>query len=945
MLRALIVEFPPMRTAILSISWCLLGWIAAGAADTKAPPVTPTQAEFFESRIRPILAEHCWSCHGAKKQKSGLRLDSREAILAGSDSGPVAKPGDPANSPLIEAIRYQGETKMPPDGKKLKPREIEALTAWVKIGLPWPKAVGADPAAGPAWKKHWAFQPVTRPTIPRVKDGRWPATAVDRFILARLEQRALTPSAGADRRTLIRRVTFDLIGLPPTPEEVAAFEADRSPAAFARVVDRLLASPHYGERWGRYWLDVARYADTKGYVFFQESTFPWAYTYRDYVIRALNDDLPYDNFLLQQLVADQLPLGEDRRPLTALGFLTLGGRFMNNAQDILDDRIDVVTRGLLGLTVTCARCHDHKFDPIPTRDYYSLYGVFASCDEPTVPPLFEAPPRTPAYEAFARELRAREQKLTSFVKAKHDELVKLAKTRAAEYMLAANAARGQPTTADFMLIADGSDLNPKMLLRWQVYLERSRKTHHPVLAPWHAFASLAEKDFAAQAKLVQARLFGRLDPARPLNPLVTKAFAGPPPVTLADVAARYSKLLNDVDKSWLEQEATNQKSKIENRKSRLADPAQEEVRQVFYGANSPPNVTMLANGDLDLLPDRASQAKLQELRKAVETWRASGAAAPPRAMVLEDLPTPYAPRVFLRGNPNNLGPAVPRRFLSVLAGDKSRPFEHGSGRLDLAQAIVDPKNPLTARVMVNRIWLHHFGTGLVRTPADFGLRSLPPTHPELLDYLATYFMDNGWSIKKLHRLIVLSAVYQQQSNDRSDCKRLDPENLLLWKRNRVRLDFEATRDALLAVAGRLNRTVGGPSVPNITAPTATRRTLYGFLDRLNVPELMRTFDFPSPDATSSQRDSTTVAPQALFLMNNPFVIECARALVRRPEIDAVKDSTGRIACLYRLPFGREPNGDELRLAREYLGSTNAAPARWEQYAQALLLANEMVFID
>jgi hypothetical protein len=335
---------------------------------------------------------------------------------------------------------------------------------------------------------------------------------------------------------------------------------------------------------------------------------------------------------------------------------------------------------------------------------------------------------------------------------------------------------------------------------------------------------------------------------------------------------------------------------------------------------------------------------LQKLRTEVEKWRAIGAGAPPRAMVLEDLPTPVTPRIFIRGNPTNLGVAVPRQFLGVLAGSKRQPFKEGSGRLELAKAIVDRGNPLTARVLVNRVWLHHFGAGLVRTPSDFGLRSEKPSHPELLDYLASRFIAEGWSIKQLHRQIMLSAVYQQRSSDRAAGHRLDPENTLLWRMNRRRLDFEATRDALLAIAGRLNRTVGGPSVHDITAPAATRRTLYGFLDRLNVPELLRTFDFPSPDATSPQRDNTTVAPQALFLMNNPFVINCARGLIQRTVVTAAKDPARRVERLYRLLYGRGPSPAEVKLAREYLGPAATAVA-WERFAQALLLANEFVFVD
>jgi hypothetical protein len=926
--------------ATIAACCCLLARIAGAAAGESAPPPPSPQAvEFFESRVRPVLAENCFACHGPDKQRSGLRVDSREALLKGGDTnGPAIVPGQPDNSPLVRAVRQTGSLKMPPK-KQLGPQAVDALAGWVKMGAPWPltTAAGLADARAEAWKRHWAFQPVRNPPVPVVKDPQWSRSPIDRFILGKLEEKGLTPSPAADRRTLIRRATFDLIGLPPTPEEVEAFVNDSSPDAWEKVVDRLLASPHYGERWGRYWLDVARYADTKGYVFFQDANFPWSYTYRDYVIRAFNEDLPFDRFVTEQLAADRLPLGNDRRPLTALGFLTLGGRFMNNQQDINDDRIDVVCRGLQGLTVTCARCHDHKFDPIPSKDYYSLYGVFASCVEPSVPPLFEEPPQTEAYARFEKELQTREHKLTEFVRAKHTELVTAAKTRAAEYVMAAHVLREHPNTEDFMLLADGGDLNPRMLQRWAVYLERTRKTHDPIWVPWHAFAALPEKDFATQAAILVAQ-FARPDPARPVNPLVARSFAEKSPRTLTEAAQRYSELLNTADKLWQD------KVGKAGGQARLADAAQEELRQVFYGPDGPPNVAINPVGDLDLLPDRASQAKLQELRKAVETFRASGPGAPPRAMVLEDAPVPYQPRVFLRGNPNNRGEAVPLQFPAVVAGDKRRPFEQGSGRLELAQAIASRENPLTARVLVNRVWLHHFGAGLVRTPSDFGMRSEPPTHPELLDYLATSFMDNGWSIKKLHRLILLSAVYQQGSDDRPACRRVDAEDLLLWKMNRRRLDFEATRDALLAVAGALDRRLGGPPVQGITTPGATRRTVYGFLDRLNVPGLYRSFDFPSPDATSPQRDTTTVPQQALFLMNNPFVLDCARKLVQRPEVAGEQDAGKRVERLYRLLYGRPPAEEETALAREYLGD-NPAPVAWERFAQALLLANEFVFID
>ncbi len=912
--------------------WLLLVLSFAGVPAARAG--TPPE-EYFERRVRPVLLEHCFSCHGAGKQRGGLRLDSRSAILKGGDSGPAVRPGDPEQSLLVRAVRRSGDLAMPPKNP-LKPDAVEALAAWVKMGAPWPAAAVADTTTD-AWKRHWAFQPLRDPPLPAVKDTAWGHTSVDPFVLARLEAVGLAPSAPADKRTLIRRATFDLLGLPPTPEEVAAFEADAAPDAFARVVDRLLASPHYGERWGRHWLDVARYADTKGYVFFEESPFPWAYTYRDWVIRAFNEDLPYDQFVLQQLAADQLPLGTDRRPLCALGFLTLGGRFMNNVQDVLDDRIDVVTRGLLGLTVSCARCHDHKFDPIPSADYYSLYGVFASCVEPPVPPLFAEPPQTPEYARFRKELETREKMLEDYRRARHAEVTSGARTRVAEYLLAAHAARDQPITDEFMLLADVGDLNPAMLKRWQAYLARTREGHHPVLAPWHRFAALPQKDFTAQAREAAAHL------AAPINPLVARAFADRPPATLAEVAKRYAEVLNAADKLW--QEAVQRAAEAKAAPpAGLPDPAQEELRQVFYGPEAPPNVAPGLVNDLDLFPDRASQGKLQELRKAVEQWRINGPGAPPRAMVLADAPVPHEPHVFLRGNPNNLGPAVPRRFLSALAGPDRRPFLHGSGRLELAQAIIDPKNPLTARVLVNRVWLHHFGQGLVRTPSDFGLRSDPPTHPELLDHLAATFVREGWSIKKLHRLVLLSATYRQRSDDRPECRKVDPGNLRLWRTERQRLDFEATRDALLFVTGRLDRTAGGPPVKDVLSPAARRRTVYGYLDRLNVPGLFRTFDFPSPDSSSPRRDLTTIPQQALFLLNHPFVLECARQVASRPELAGEKDFGRKVTTLYRLLYGRVPTAAEVGLAREFLGGAVEGPG-WARYAQGLLMANEFAFVD
>jgi hypothetical protein len=612
---------------------------------------------------------------------------------------------------------------------------------------------------------------------------------VDRFILAKLAEKGLRLAPPADKRTLLRRATFDLLGLPPTPAEVAAFEADTSPDAFARVVDRLLASPHYGERWSRHWLDIARYADSKGYVFQEERRYPFAYTYRDYVIRAFNEDLPYDQFICQQLAADQMNLGSDQRPLAAMGYLTLGRRFLNNQPDIIDDRIDVVTRGLMGLTVSCARCHDHKFDPISIKDYYALYGVFASSREPRELPLLGEPRKTEAYLAFDRELKTRQQKVTDFLTKKRQEVL-------------------------------------------------ARRTDVPQT------------------------------------------------VTL------------------------------------------EELRRYL---------------------DRAEREQLVALRRRVDEWQANSPAAAPRAMVLVDAAQPVTPHVFKRGNPNYPGPEVERRFLEVLATtDPPPPFHHGSGRLELAQAIASPDNPLTARVLVNRVWMHHFGAGLVRTPGDFGLRGEPPTHPELLDYLAATFVEQGWSIKKLHRLIMLSAVYQQSSSDDPRGLESDIDNRLLWKMNRRRLEFEAMRDSLLAYAGSLDMTQGGPAVDLVKAPFSPRRSVYGFIDRQNLPGLFRTFDLASPDTCTVQRHTTTVPQQALFLMNSPFVIEQARRLAARPELLACPTPAQRLEQLYRILYGRSPQPDEQALALEFLHAAQKETRSlnaWEKLAQVLLLTNEVVFVD
>jgi len=902
-----------------------------------APEPDAAGVEFFEKRIRPTFVEHCHQCHSkdAEKIKGGLLLDTRDGLLKGGDTGPAIVPGKPEKSLLIKAVRYTDEDlAMPPrkNGGRLSDEQIADLEAWVKMGAPDPRTSPVVVAQGPPLsdpdkvRNHWAFKPIRHPDAPAVKNKRWVQNPIDAFVLAKLEEKGMTPSRQADKRTLIRRAAYDLTGLPPAAQDVEDFLADTSPEAFARVVDRLLSSPRYGERWARHWLDVARYADTKGYVFEEERRYAYAYTYRDYVIRAFNDDLPFNRFIIEQLAADQLDLGDDKRPLAALGFLTLGRRFLNNQPDIIDDRIDVMSRGLLGLTVTCARCHDHKYDPIPTKDYYSLYGVFASCNEPSDKPLLGTASLPRQYDEYQAERKKRETELKDFRETKENEALTKVRQRTGDYLLAAFEGQRLNDKSKTEALARERKLDPGTVQRWISRLDEWKE--RPIFAPWFAFAALPEQEFAAQAKAVAAKLGADHDAARLPNPLVVQAFAGDPPGSMKEVAERYGKLFADAEKRWQEIRDEHKKksdgSETAGAPTTLPDANQEALREVLYSESSPANLT---SGEIRRLFDVPTAQKVRALQRKLEELDATHPGAPPKAMVLADNSSPYKPHVFVRGNPNNPGPEVPRQFLAVVAGEGRKPFEKGSGRLELAQAIASRDNPLTARVIVNRVWLYHLGAGLVRTPSDLGLRSDPPTHPLLLDYLATYFMDAGWSLKKLHRLILLSNTYQQSSDGEGRCAQIDPDNRLLWKMNRQRLDFEEMRDSLLALAGKLDLTEGGHAVDIVGESFSPRRTIYGFVERQNLPNMFRTFDFASPDTTSPQRFATTVPQQALFLMNSPFVVQQARTLAGRAEIKASSQPEDRIRRLYKVAYQREPEPDELKLALRFVDAqSRVSPA-------------------
>jgi hypothetical protein len=934
------MRIDPIRLGSLVLAaWALVsghGWAVAGD-----DPGARVAAEFFEARVRPVLAESCQKCHGPQKQSSGLRLDSREAILRGGDSGPVLVPGKPDDSLLIQAVaQTHGELKMPPKGKLTEPA-VQALRRWVEIGAPWVDSTAA--AAGSSSKLsaglvHWAFEPLRAIPAPAVKARDWVRTPVDAFILARLEREGLKPSPPADRRTLIRRATLDLLGIPPTAEEIDDFENDPSPTAYKRLIDRLLASPLYGERWGRHWLDVARYADTKGYVFQEERKYPFAYTYRDYVIRAFNSDLPFDRFILEQLAADQLDLGGDPRPLAAMGFLTVGRRFLNDQNEIIDDRIDLVGRGLLGLSIGCARCHDHKYDPIPSEDYYSLYGVFASSVEPDELPSLDPPGSVASHEdaALQAQLDKARKARDEFLAARRRELEADLRARFSRHLKAAYTLELNPRHPDLEKRAEAEKLNPQRLraaiFLWKRRLDRADASKDPVVGPLRAFSELPAQDFAARA----SELVGRLIPAAPgtgagTHPLVLRALRDHPPASMDQAVARYVELL-----AALEANPSGGRP--------AAEPEWESLRQALFGPNG--IIAIPAEGARFVL-SRQDRPKFTQLGNAVKQLEARAAGKAGRAMIMKDAAQPLDPRVFIRGNPGRPGKPVPRQFLKVLAGPERKPFLKGSGRLELARAIVDPANPLTARVLVNRVWHWHFGQGLVQTPSDFGVRSDPPSHRELMDHLARGFIAGRWSIKALHRQIMLSNTYQQSSDLRPECQVKDPRNLWLWRFNRQRLDFEALRDSILAVSGSLDRSAGGPPVAISEPPFPPRRTLYGFIDRQNLDGTYRTFDFAVPDATSPRRFVTTVPQQALFLMNSPFILEQARRLAEQVSKDA-RSPQDLVSRTYRRVLGRQPSPRELELGTVFLVRAKEVDKQLPppaQLAQVLILTNEFHFLD
>jgi hypothetical protein len=969
-----------------------------------APAASP---DFFENKIRPVLSNNCFSCH-TNSQLGGLRLDSREAMLKGGKSGPALVPGDAEKSLIIKAVEQTGPLKMPM-GTKLNKDQVEDLVAWVKAGAVWPKAslppssMSSDGkySIPPERRNFWSLLPLKDPKPPAVKDARWAKTAIDQFILARLEQDGLKPVKPAGKRDLLRRASFDLIGLPPTPEEVAAFEKDTSLDAFAKAVDRLLDSPHYGERWGRFWLDVARYGEDdyrslnpnpRGY-----RPYPNAFVYRDWVIQAFNDDLPYDQFVKAQLAGDLMDEKVRYKMLPATGFLGLGPWYYDNGSvevtraDERHDRVDVVTRGFLGLTVACARCHDHKYDPIPQTDYYALGGVFLNT-------VYHEYPRVPKtvvdqYTKVQEQIEQKQKMLQTMQSNLGSQLSESLAFKTSQYLQGVYDVAVSKKEKD--AVVEARKLDYELLDRWIAYMAKPTDKYK-FKEPWQALMKRASAGpgggrggrggVTPDAPKMDAPKTE--EAAKPEAPKTEAPAGGAPGGIVAAVGGAFGggangggrrgggggpgganpevkKLADEFQENvvrvMLERKEMNEENDIiiaksleGTKKKKRADKPNEFITnddfcpncglrlknmpeednnfwtEIFQrelrdsddpvammlmgGRGGKPGVLLFRGWGLESRTGSEAQAQMASIKNDIEEARKKIEPAYPFIHGVTDAEKPVDLPLAIRGNPENLGPEVQRHFLSMLSKDEPKSFSKGSGRLELAEDIL--KQPIAMRVIVNRVWKEHFGTGLVDSPSNFGQTGERPTNPNLLEYLASSFVKKGMSIKNLHREIMLSSVYQLSADDDTAAAAKDSGNRLYWHFTRRRLEAEQLRDAVLMVSGNLDKTPGGPSTD--LSPAFTRRTVYGKVSRYKLDEYLQLFDFPAPNISAEKRFTTTVPLQRLFLMNSDFMQAESEELAKR--VAGEPDNRARIRKAYQLIYGRDPSEQEIKLGIDYLHS-------------------------
>ncbi len=875
----------------------------------------PNTDEYFETKVRPPLAGQCYGCH-AEMNTAGLRLDSRAALLKGGNHGPAIVPGDPEKSILIQVLRHAHESiKMPPKGP-LPKDQVEALADWVREGAYWPQTsksslrLQPEREPTPEQKSAWAF----RPLKPR------PGASIDGLVRAALEKKGIRQNPRAAKAVLLRRLSFDLIGLPPAPEETRQFVDDRSADAVPKLVDLLLASPRFGERWGRYWLDVARYGEDD-YTGTQPRPYPNAWRYRDWVIQAFNDDLPYDLFVKAQVAGD---LMGDERYLPGLGLFGLGPWYYSIAApaqaraDERHDRVDVVTRGFLGLTAACARCHDHKYDPISMKDYYGLAGVFASTQYQEYP--LAGKPEVERFETARKQIKQIEKSIEDFRNQQSGDLADILVRQAARYLTAAWRVQG-PAKEDAAAVAKDAGLDKELLERWVKHLQK-KDLNHPFLQPW---LEAVEGDKPARAAEFQETL---LKVAAEKNALDDENKALVSKGKAPKVQGRRTILPGN----YVSEEDFNPGADI-------ATKSLERDRYVLWRSMLAPKDGLLRfDGEpIDRFLEGEWRKHLALLKQELEAAKKQAPEPYPFVMGVAEHEFPMDLNLNLRGNPQELGEVVPRRFLAVLSTGKPADLRHGSGRLQLAEMLA--AQPLAARVMANRVWQHLFGAGLVRTPSNFGAMGDKPAVPDVLDYLAWRLVDRKYSLKSLIREIVLSDTYQASSAHSADGEKADAENRLWWRANRRRLDAESLRDAMLAAAGTLDGRTGGPSLD--LDEKNRRRTVYAKVGRYRQEPTLALFDFPSASITAEQRAVTNVPLQRLFFLNSEFVMAQAEALARR--LQPAQQVSDRIGEAYQLLFARAPSATEVELGRQFVADAGAEA--WKQYTQVLLSSNEFAFLD
>ena len=1039
--------------------------LALTAASTRAQDAAnPADVEFFEREVRPILAARCQKCHGPQTQKGGLRLDSRTSALEGGSTGPAVVPGKPKESLLVDAINY-GETYQMPPKSKLPEKDITSLTRWIERGAPWPAEHGPKPAGGPeafdlkARAKHWSFQPLRAPAAPAVRGTTWALTASDRFILSRLEGQGLRPAPDTDKRTWLRRVTFDLTGLPPTREEQAKFLADRSPQAWATVVDRLLASPHFGERWGRHWLDLVRYAETRGHEF--DFTVPNAREYRDYVVRALNADVPFDQFVVEHVAGDLLspprrhPVDGFNESVLGTGFWFLGEQLHSpvdvrqDEADRFDNMIDVMSKTFLGLTVACARCHDHKFDAISTKDYYALAGFLQSSSFRLA--RFDTAEQHRQIAADLASLRARYRgPLQRDLARELREAIATLGDHQLNETLAAYA-RHSPLPAmtalppGFEVVLDFGRLGAAEWMPDDVaFGVGPERAGDPIFSedPRRPFVGMAVTAAARYDRVwdrMRTTPGAQLDPGR-LDGLVragrtlrTPTFTVKPGIVYYLVQGKgqayaavdshimingplHAQLVLPIDAGdgfrWVAHDLgpyAGHRAHIEFTAAAGADFA---IAQIVQG-NGDPGSGAVATGIGDSRAGegaRAGRTLIARVAEALERdsladspdlltladwlirhpeafgrdhgWWAGSTAAREFSTMQTGLLAAIRPEsrlagamidgsaedehVFIRGSHKALGPVVPRRFLEALAGPSGIAVSHGSGRLELARQMTDPAlDPFVPRVLVNRIWHHLFGRGIVASVDNFGVLGEPPSHPELLDSLAIGFVNDGWSVKRLIRSLVLSRAYRMSSRPDPESDRADPQDVLLHRMRLRRLEGEVIRDSMLALSGRLDRTMFGPSVPVFLTPFMEgrgrpqggpldgdgRRSLYTAVRRNFLSPLLLAFDTPIPFSTVGRRTVSNVPAQALILMNDPFVHQQAERWAIH-ELGVPASPGERIARMYESAFARLPTESETSACLEFVarqaklsGVSAEGPIAWTDLAHMLLNVKEFIFLQ